>query len=295
MLLLLTKSVLNYAQAGTSYVPALGTLALGLFLGELARVTPKGRRSGILLIAAGASYAVSVLFWFPFVLVIPGAILAQIVLHERNAAAWKAARIVAATCAVLGLGVALPAGFAVGLRYPNILIWVTAVHDFEATTGLPRAVLGLARSIVDMEDYGRIVKGYMLGDPYNPVTVSAVFHPALLEFVLVYVALLAIVVQLARSTLGRRVLLSSALTSAPVIAFALSWNGGDLERFLPDLSLAGVQCSGRDRRILGAALASGRGDTRPGRRDQPVGARAFATARGGRPHYRASRQSSVGA
>ncbi|MGH9678827.1 MAG: hypothetical protein ACRD4Y_02645, partial [Candidatus Acidiferrales bacterium] len=98
-----------------------------------------------------------------------------------------------------------------------------------------RAIFGWARSFVFVGDIGRTIKRYLLHDPFNPVSARELFSlwPELLKFGLFYLTLLSMAVNLGRSARGKKVLGMAAVAALPVLAFAIHWSGGDVERYLP--------------------------------------------------------------
>ena len=68
---------LNFAQTGSSYVPGLACVSLGLWLGAGARP-----RSLLRPLCAGFVLALGELLWLPYVLVVPAVLLAIIFLAE---------------------------------------------------------------------------------------------------------------------------------------------------------------------------------------------------------------------
>ena len=57
--------------------------------------------------------------------------------------------------------------------------------------------------------------------------------PELLKFGLFYLTLISIAYNLGRFSRGRKALTVPTLAALPVLAFAIHWSGGDLERYLP--------------------------------------------------------------
>jgi len=88
---------------------------------------------------------------------------------------------------------------------------------------------------MNMGDAGRIMKRYLLHDPFNPVSRRDLLGlwPELLKFGLFYMTLFSIIVTLGRSSRGRQGLTVGTLAMLPVLGFAIHWSGGDLERYLP--------------------------------------------------------------
>jgi hypothetical protein len=98
--------------------------------------------------------------------------------------------------------------------------------------GIPRAALGLGRSFIDTGNDGPLVKAYLARDPYNPVSVGDIVRGSLWRLALFYAFVCAILVNLWRSQEGRRVLALLTLNAAPVLTFAIRWQGAAIERYL---------------------------------------------------------------
>ena len=232
--LVCSNAFLNYAQTGCSYVPGLAALLVGLhlLLGD-----PAGGRERARGVAAGVSMAVAVGFWLPYVLTLPACLCAPLLLADP----WRARlRLVLTAAVACGLVVALsylavaagPLGVhdAAGLR-----AWVAeSSHGITNKGGVARAVFGLARSLVNMGDDGRVFKRFLLHDPYNPVTAADLLRQSLWKLALFYGAAAAVILTLSRTARARRLLALLALNAAPVFAFALVlFTAGDIERYLP--------------------------------------------------------------
>ncbi|HEY0376150.1 MAG TPA: hypothetical protein VGC87_04265 [Pyrinomonadaceae bacterium] len=223
---------LNYAQAGSSYVPGLALLTLGLWL--LARGGERGDDSWRTAALGGAALAASVCFWLPYLWAIPAALALPPILFGADAArkrlAWRAALV----CAL-----------AVGLSYAAVLVhlgiysvagfreWVARASHGNESRGMARVAFGLPRSFIQMGNDGVLFKRYLLRDPFNPVTAFDLVRLSLWKIGLFYAVLLAAVVQLLRAAEGKRVLLLLLVSAAPVLGFAVMFDGGAIERYLP--------------------------------------------------------------
>ncbi|HYG81629.1 MAG TPA: hypothetical protein VD861_14635, partial [Pyrinomonadaceae bacterium] len=101
------------------------------------------------------------------------------------------------------------------------------------TRGVARMVFGLPRSFVNMGNDGVLFKRYLLGDPFNPVSAFDLARLSLWKMGLFYALLLAVVVGLLRAAEGRRVFVLLLASAVPVLGFAVLFDGGAIERYLP--------------------------------------------------------------
>jgi len=227
---LFSLAFLNFLHAGSSYIPGLMFLLLGLYL--VARsVEPEA--SNYIAYGAPLALAVSVCLWFPYAFAVPGALLLPLFYpgtHARWPLVWRGTII----CFLLGTfaygwvlihqGIYTPAG---------IVHWVgQGASSVAGTRGVSRSVFGFAHSFIDLGKDGVLFKRFLVHDPYNPVSLRQLLRISLWKLLLFYALLLAIVVRLARS--GRTGILAiCALSAGPVLIFAVLWFGGDIERYLP--------------------------------------------------------------
>jgi hypothetical protein len=225
----LTCACLNFAQSGTSYIPALAMLAAALWALAVA-----DDRASTRAVVPALFLAESVLLWLPMVLVVPVAAVSQIVLRGDGRR-----RRIAAVQACLMSGIVVIAAYLIvasiaGVRsFPDFRVWMSeSAHGIQNSGGVMRAAIGLARSFVSMEQLGITAKRHMLGDPYNPAAMADVARAGLYRVALFYVALGALVLALARHARQRRALAFLGITAVPVLAFAVAWQGGDPERYL---------------------------------------------------------------
>ena len=254
------SAFLGYAQTGSSYVPGVAMLLLGLW--ALAGDDRASDRRTIAIASVG--FALAVLFWFPLVLAVPGSALSGIILRGDSP---RRRRIAIAACVVSGLITILvyvPIAALWGVRsVESFRAWmVESQHGIRGIGGLQRTVVGFGRSLVNMDRLGLVAKRYLIEDPYNPTTLADVARAGLFRLAALYAVLGVMAIALAVRPAGRRALVFLLATAIPVVGFALKWQGGDLERYLamfPALFLAiGVTAAllaPRARLIAAAAVA----------------------------------------
>jgi hypothetical protein len=227
------QAFLNYFHTGTPYIPGLGLVLLAMFL-----LVRQGDEEKPILMAAlaGASLAGAGLFWLPYVLAIPAALLMPLVLFGFNKQRLKVALIAVIVGAIVG-GVAYFAVMGhVGIHnMQEFRGWVekTSRSTGSSNKGISRAVFGFARSFVNMGNDGMLFKRFLLHDPFNPVTVWSLFRFSLWKLLAFYLFLGFLLLSLISSINGRRMLVLLMVNVIPVIAFAIYWQGGDPERYLP--------------------------------------------------------------
>lgn len=228
-----TNGFLNYAQSGAPYVAGLALLLVGVYL--LNRGGQQRPPSTPEAILAGVSLAGAVGFWFLYVFALPAALASPLFLWGRARASWRAVFYAGLTVAAgTALLYAAAASLALGITtLPKFVDWMGADRRIGTARGLPRAVFGFARSFVDMGRDGVLFRRFLANDPYNSVPLGDLLRFSLWKLALFYAAMAALVVLLARSPLGRRALALLALWGAPVIGFAVFWQGGAIERYLP--------------------------------------------------------------
>jgi len=225
---------LNYSRAGSAYIPGLAFLLLAMFL--IAQESIHPRRKIAFQICAGLSLAASVSLWFPYVLAVPAAILLPFAWRGPDKARL---RISIAALGIFGLGISLiysAVAIHLGLwSAAGFMVWAGESSHGISIPGISRTIFGWPRSFVDMGEAGRIIKRYLLRDPFNPISGRDLVHlwPEFLIFGLFYLTLLTVFFNLVRFSRGRRTLTLEAIAVLPVLAFAMHWSGGDLERYLP--------------------------------------------------------------
>jgi hypothetical protein len=228
--LMLASAFLGYAQTGSSYIPALAFLLLGLR--EMAAEDSSKDARAVLL--PSAAFAVAVLFWFPMVLAVPAAALSVLLLFGDTPRRRRAAAAVSGCAVAITIVTYAIVAYLANVRTPaELRAWILASgHGISGIGGAARAIMGFARSLIDMGRLGLIMKRHMVGDPYNSTTLLDVLDAGLARLALLYLGGAALVVRLFGRAEGRRALRFLLVTAIPVIAFAYKWQGGDPERCL---------------------------------------------------------------
>ena len=222
---------LNFAQTGSSYVPGLACVSLGLWLGAGARP-----RSLLRPLCAGFVLALGVLLWLPYVLVVPAVLLAIIFLAEGAATVRvRGALLATGACALAGLvaygAAASSQGVATTSEFTH---WVGSSSHGIARPGLTRVVIGLPRSLVHMGNDGREVRRYLMRDTLNPVSRGDVLRLHVWPKLALFYSTLALVAVFAvRRPVGRNLLLLLLVAALPIIGLGAAWSGGEEERYLP--------------------------------------------------------------
>jgi hypothetical protein len=231
--LILAHGTLNYSQTGTAYVTGLAFVCLGL-----ACTRPVDQKSASLwrYALAGCCYAASVLLWLPFILVLPAAFVAPLLLgHPSARPSARAVTVVVGSCAAVGMAAYAAAAVAVGATSPGrFAAWLSASsHGIAGVSGIPRAVFGFARSFIHLGRDGMFVKRWLLHDPYNPTSVAELISLSLWKVALFYGLVAAIIAAIWRSRRPSGALALATLAAAPLLVFAIAWQGGDIERYVP--------------------------------------------------------------
>ena len=230
---------IGYAQTASSYIPALAMLLVALR--ELAADDEQSDTRTI--VVAALAFAFAVLLWFPMVLGVPAAAISMLLLRGDTPRRRRVAIAVCLLSGAITVLAYLPIAYLAGVRsVADFREWMAAAsHGIMGTGGVPRAVVGFGRSLVNMDRLGLVAKRYLIGDSYNPASLSDVARAGLVRLVVLYSLLGAMALWLLLRANGRRALLFLVVTAIPVVGFALKWQGGDLERYLalfPALFLA---------------------------------------------------------
>jgi len=222
---------LNYVHSGSSYIPGLMFLLLGLYLGT--RSAEPGA-SKYLEYGAPLSLAISVCLWFPYAFAVPGALALPLFYPDRSGQRWPLVLRMTTICMLIGV-----AAYGWVLLHQGIYTVSGSIHwvgqgasSVAGVRGVRRTIFGFAHSFIDLGKDGVLFKRFLLHDPYNPVSLRQLVRLSLWKLALFYAVVLAIATRLARS--GRsNVLAICALSAGPVLVFAVFWFGGDIERYLP--------------------------------------------------------------
>ena len=222
---------LNFSQTGSSYIPGLAFLLLGFYV--LLRGSTSSGRDLQTAAFTGLALAGAVCLWFPYVLALPAAVVSPLLFSDRLR--W---RLVIATGIATGIFLAFAYGAVIvgplGIRsFAGFKTWMSAASHDTDIRGLSRMVFGFARSFIYMGNDGMLFKRYLLHDPFNPVTVVDLLRLSLWKLALFYLFVASVFVGLLRSAASRRILILLVLNAATVILFAISFDGGAIERYLP--------------------------------------------------------------
>lgn len=220
---------LNYAHSGSSYIPALAMFMLGLAL-----LTPPGPVADWRALLAGCLCALSVGFWATFITVVPVFVVYPLIGGVTNRRCWWTFSLVAAALALVG-SISFGSGALVlGIHdAQGMRAWINeSSHGITHIGGFPRALFGLPRSFVAMGNDGILFKRYLLKDPYAPTTLASMVAAGVVKLGVFYFALMATILGLWSHPVGRRLLTTMILAGAPVMTFAVLWQGGDAERYL---------------------------------------------------------------
>jgi len=255
ILFIFSHGFLNFTQTGSSYIVGLTFLIAALYL----LIKDKGKLTRRTAICAGLSGAAAVSLWMPYLLVIPGTIIAPFLLfdldrRQKLSVLWAAAAFLVAIGTTYLIVMA-----AVGVHTPTDLRdWISISSHGVRTSGLARAVFGLPRSFIHMGNDGVLFKRFLLKDPFNPVTIIDLVRLSLWKLMLFYLALGALILSLLVSS-SRRTLWLLLATAGPLIVLAIKFDGGAVERYLPIypvlfISLAYSLNATRAPRVLQALL-----------------------------------------
>ena len=227
------NAFLTYTHSGSSYVPGLLCVTLGVWVLRKRRVVR----------TAAALAALATLLWVPYVFSVPGMLFIGLwplagpaavkdVVAAENLRFLAHFVLVFLLCLVLGFG--LGAWGAHIDSAAQAKAWVSdASHGWQQNSRLLRMGTGLPRTFLFMGRDGVLYRRFLRRDPYAPVSVLDLVQASLWKVVLFNIFVLALLYELWRS---RRwgVLLALAMGAAPVLLFAvLVFEPGSPERYLP--------------------------------------------------------------
>lgn len=253
---------LDYVHAGTPYITGLAGLLGALWV--TLRSIDKGKPSWQFGLLGGACFAIAVLFWFPYVVVLPG-ILAAALLWESERGAGSVGfedrfrlTVYLSISAVCFIGI----GYLIAVLQLHIgsltelRAWfASASHGWSQGKRIVRLATGVPRSFLYTGDDGLALKRYFLRDPYARVSLADLIRNHLWKMMIFYLAVLLLAWSLWRSVQGRRILSICLAAVLPLIAFAVfAFETGSPERYLPlyPFVCLAVAC------ILSSSLASAR-------------------------------------
>jgi hypothetical protein len=228
---------LSYAQSGSSYIPALAMLAIGIWW----QVTSRSVNTR-LIVGSAICYGVAALFWFPFVLVIPAAAAARRFARNDDAPRLSWGQVIRTTVisgSVLVVGIGGGAVLA-GIRSgPEFLAWQrSADHGWKQNRQWMRAVSGCSRLFIDLGSDGVQLKRFTFKDPYNPVNKTDLIRILLSKIGVFYLFIASVMLLAATTAAGRRLLVLLLIGGVPVLFFAIFlFEPSAPERFLPLLPI----------------------------------------------------------
>ncbi|MEX2303869.1 MAG: hypothetical protein WD733_23190 [Bryobacterales bacterium] len=239
--LLVSSAFLNMSQTGTAYVPGLAMQLAGIALVVSAAKT--GRLTWGAACTAGAALAVSCTLWVAYLFSLPGAAVLAIV-WRRDSLALNTAEgrqrlvfVARLTVATLIIGTLLYGMAAAVLHVDSVAglhAWISdAGHGYAQTRNWLRIGAGIPRAFLDLGNDGMTIKRYMLGDPYAQTTLWDLLTASLWKILLVHCVLGLTLFGLATTQAGRKLLLPLAASAAGLLSFALAYEAGSAERYLP--------------------------------------------------------------
>ena len=235
-LLIFSDAFLNYSHAGAPYPVGLACLVTGMYFSISASAkTSSWFRAGL----AGFMFALSVLFWFPYIFVLPAAFAAPLVLHGCDRDRSQLTGLSIAVCAVIGLTAYTSAIALVGIQNSaDLRAWILAAGHGQIQHWGLRAVarfgFSLPRSFINMGRDGMLLKRYLVHDPYAPERLVDLFRLSLWKVGLFYGSLTIMCIALLRSPRGRRLMVVFATAAFPIVLFSLFiFEAGSIERYLP--------------------------------------------------------------
>jgi len=226
------QGFLNNVQIGSSYIPGLACLMVGMYL--LLRRPDSNSRFTLTSALAGVMFGCAICFWFLYLWAIPAALLSPLLLWGFKQTRLRQVAVAPLTCTLfVGVAYLLVLGLLGIHTVAGVREWIASASHGNDTKGLTRMVFGLARSFINMGNDGMLFKRFLIGDVYNPVSLWTLLQLSLWKLALFYLCLLTLVVTLLRSLGGRRTLALLAFGSLPIVCFAILFDGGAVERYLP--------------------------------------------------------------
>jgi len=239
--LLVSSAFLNMTHTGTAYVPGLALQLAGVAV--IVSAAGSNRLGWGAAWLAGALLAASCAVWVAYVLALPAAGLIAFVwkrdslsLHSEQGRQRLVflARLTVATLVIGAVVFALGAAVVGVGSIADARAWVSdAGHGYAQTRNWMRIGAGIPRALLDLGNDGMTIKRYLFGDPYARTSLVDVVGASLWKIALVHAVLALTVWGLAATAGGRRLLLPLFASAAAVLAFALAYEAGSSERYLP--------------------------------------------------------------
>ena len=236
LLLGFSDAFLNYSHSGNAYPVGLACLLAGIYssISASAPVISKFK-AGI----AGLMFALAVLFWFPYIFVLPAAFVTPLLLQGHDRHRLQLAGVSIGVCALVGFAAYSAAIAQLGIsNLGDLRAWILAAGHGQSQPGGLRAVARLAfslpRSFINMGNDGMLLKRYLVNDPYSPERLADLVRLSLWKIALFYASLIVVCVALCRSKTGHALLLVLATSAIPIVLFSLFlFEAGSIERYLP--------------------------------------------------------------
>jgi hypothetical protein len=262
---------LGYVTLGSAYIPALCFECLSLWI-LVTRTKVTYGPSLIAAVAAGVSYAICVLLWFPFSFVGLGMLAALLWWPsgevETASPAFARDRMQSALVFLLAAAIVSAAGIAAGAVVygahgaGDIRKWIVdADNGWSQHLNIVRAGTGVPRSLFELTSGGILLKRWFFHDPYNPVHIPQLAGALLLKLLLFYVGIAVLLLALLKKN-GRPTLLVLLCAAVPALFFAVFvFEPGSTSRYVPVLpflyiaAAIALNINGRRPLIFGALTA----------------------------------------
>ena len=227
---ILSHGFLNFTQTASSYITGLALLITGLYL----LLKGKGDLHLLGSICAGFLFAASLTMWALYVLAIPAAIAAPLILFGSTRSRLRRVLVTSASFTFFIMLSYLVVMASIGVHsLADLKDWILASSHGVRTSGLTRMVFGFARSFIHMGNDGLLFKRFLLKDPFNPVSMIDLSLAALWKLVVFYGALGSTMLCAVLVSLARRYFTLFLVNALPLLGFAILYDGGAVERYLP--------------------------------------------------------------
>lgn len=232
--LIVTQGFLNYSHTGAPYVPGLALALLSLYLAVKAIHAARSQQRS-LGFTAGLSLGLAVCLWVPYIWFVPGLLLTIALLGRSSDQGVRFGLWCVVALAIIGAACYIPVIIMLGIRsYAGMREWIaSASHGITHLGGISRAAFGFPRSFINMGNDGILFKRYLLHDPFSPVSLDQLLTLSLWKLCLFYAFLISVLANLLTWQRGRRLAALFAVAALPVLGFAVMFDGGAMERYLP--------------------------------------------------------------
>ena len=244
--LLFSNSFLNFTRTGCSYILGLCCLITGL----CALNSDRAEHGGVMALGGGVALAGAVCLWINYLFAVPAVLVSRLFLSDTNKRSRRVAMLASigfASSLILAYGIVI---YGLGFRdLGSLEKWIVWASHGNQTRGLLRMVFGFPRSLINMGNDGMLFRRFIFHDSYNPVSFGELVRVSLLKLGLFYLFVGSVLMGLRRSLPGRKMLFLLLLNCLPVLAFAVMYDGGAIERYLALFPVTLV--------VLGIAFSNG--------------------------------------